>query len=462
MRLLAPTWVKEIDQYLLRNQPLIWRTSIHWVLYYLFFLTAPVMLLLSWWGGWGFDLFLQVSIPAFSTLGLLIWGYHTYRKPLSDRSFTTSGMTLCLYTLVILGLFILPQTFIFDEYGTLEAPLLDGWQFRVMLIVALILSYGLLHSHYALFSKPTKDVWQGEDLDMSVGNVFSTNKLDQYGASNMPLVWSLHASRVIKLMVGFLLFFAMLSGMANLQMGDGGPIHMDLGTYFFFNLILGICLVETFVRRGIRTYLHQIAVVLLIPFITMIVGGFQILFVPIDFGSLTEPTAIIQAMALVQVYLSFILLMYYTWASMRRNLSRQDYGRASTYLFGFWFFCLAGLILMVMLTISGSEVWEGIIPLVIWSLLFVPVLTAYYFTSVARKRRSILFVSHSGTYFKSAISGSLLLSLIMGIFPLDALADAIFKGEITLFLLFFMLSYALFAFLFVKASHHVEFEPTER
>ncbi|MEO0641758.1 MAG: hypothetical protein AAFY70_18645, partial [Bacteroidota bacterium] len=294
------------------------------------------------------------------------------------------------------------------------------------------------------------------------GNVFSTNKLDQYGASNMPLVWSLHASRVIKLMVGFLLFFAMLSGMANLQMGDAGPIHMDLGTYFFFNLILGICLVETFVRRGIRTHLHQIAVVLSIPFITMIVGGVQILLVPIDFGSLTESTAIIQAMALVQVYLSFILLMYYTWASMRRNLSRQDYGRASTYLFGFWFFCLAGLILMVMLTISGSEVWEGIIPLVIWSLLFVPVLTAYYFTSVARKRRSILFVSHSGTYFKSAISGSLLLSLIMGIFPLDALADAIFKGEITLFLLFFMLSYALFAFLFVKASHHVEFEPTER
>ena len=462
MNVLAPTWVKEIDQYLLRNQPLIWRTSIHWVLYYLFFLTAPVMLLLSWWGGWGFDLFLQVSIPAFSTLGLLIWGYHTYQKPLSDRSFTTSGMTLGLYTLVILSLFILPQTFIFDEYGTLEAPLLNGWQFRVMLIVALILSFGLLHSHYAMFSKPTKDIWQGDDLDVSVGNVFSTNKLDQYGASNRPLIWSLHASRVIKLMVGFLLFFAMISGMANLQMGEAGPIHMDLGTYFFCNLILGICLAETFARRGVKTHLHQIGVVLLIPLIMTIVGGLQILFVPIDSGTLTESTAFIQAMTLVQVYLSFILLMYYAWASMRRNLSRQDYGRASTYLFGFWFFCLAGFILIVMLTSSGAEVWEDIIPLVIWSLLFVPVLTAFYLTFVARRRRSILFVSHSGVYFKSAVSGSLFLSLIMGLFPLDALVKAILGGETTLFLLFFMLSYALFAFLFVKASYHFEFEPMEK
>ncbi len=101
----VPRFLKRADQFLLKNHPLIWRTKIHFVVFY--------SLILGNIGVVGLGLLYPVSMKevpnsdllemlmlvscALAAFGLIWWGYSQYKVPLRSGSFKTYVITGLLY-----------------------------------------------------------------------------------------------------------------------------------------------------------------------------------------------------------------------------------------------------------------------------------------------------------------------------------------------------------------------------
>jgi len=104
-RLLIPGFLKQFDGWLLKNQPAIWRTRIHYVLFY----SAIVCNLLIFGFYHGFPLTTEMLGDDFSTFraitlifggfALLFWGWELRKFAFKGKSFTNVMLTLLIYWL---------------------------------------------------------------------------------------------------------------------------------------------------------------------------------------------------------------------------------------------------------------------------------------------------------------------------------------------------------------------------
>jgi len=102
---LTPQFLKSLDGWLLKNQPLIWRTRIHWVVFgslvvHLLVFVGFLLYPLTMTNLEGFDkahFSLQVIGMLLGIFALLIWGFQTIKFPVKENHFTVFATIAIIY-----------------------------------------------------------------------------------------------------------------------------------------------------------------------------------------------------------------------------------------------------------------------------------------------------------------------------------------------------------------------------
>ncbi|RDH90161.1 MAG: hypothetical protein DIZ77_14160 [endosymbiont of Seepiophila jonesi] len=113
LRLVIPTFLRSLDRRLLLHRPLIWRTRVHYFVWFSLILANPVLYVL----GWLYPVS-RTSVPTIAEFGslmgwlvLALWVFQQFRSPLGEFGWRKTLLTAVLYMACFFMLQLNPLSF---------------------------------------------------------------------------------------------------------------------------------------------------------------------------------------------------------------------------------------------------------------------------------------------------------------------------------------------------------------